>query len=223
MKLLLTAFIFIFTISINHSQPTAEDKFGAWYIYNGTHKISKKMDIISGTQLRAFEIFDNINLLFLYTGANYHLNKNMTLTLGYSYLDIDRTFSITGETHLYENRPYEQMRYEHNTPYLKMYHRLRLEHRILNFKHQRTNLNRFRYRVGTKININKSFFLNINNEVFANLKGNVFSENRLYTAIGIRVFSNNIQIGYLNHKINDLNLNRLQVAINIKTNHLNKK
>ncbi|MGC1204873.1 MAG: DUF2490 domain-containing protein [Flavobacteriaceae bacterium] len=224
MKYLLTTFILIFTISINYSQTTPEDEFGAWYMYNGTHKVSNKFDVISGLQLRSFEVLDNINLLFLYTGINYHLNENTTLTLGYSYLDIDRTFLITGETHLYENRPYEQISYKHKLSSLPIYHRLRLEHRRLTFRKERTNFNRFRYRLGTKISLNKTLFLNINNELFANLEGAVFTENRFIATLGINIFENvNFQIGYLNHEINGLNLNRLQVSINIKTNHLKKK
>lgn len=224
MKYLLTTFILIFTISINYSQTTPEDEFGAWYMYNGTHKVSNKLDIISGIQLRSFEVLDNINLLFLYTGINYHLNKNTYLTLGYCYLDIDRTFLITGETHLYENRPYEQISYKHKIYTLAIYHRLRLEHRLHNFRKEYTNLNRFRYRLGSKINLNKKFFFKISNELFANLEGAVFTENRFIATLGINIFDDdNFQIGYLNHEINGLNLNRLQVSINIKTNHLKKK
>lgn len=217
MKYLLITILFIFTFKLSYSQITPEDKFGAWYTLDVNHKIFNKISIKTGIQLRSFEVFDNINLLFYYTGFDYQLNKNTKLTLVYCYLDIDRSFLISGENHLYENRPYEQITYKCKLFKLPVYQRFRLEHRFLNFKNNHSLLNRFRYQLGAKININKTFFLNINNEVFANLKGEVFTENRFYTAIGMNISKNNsIQLGYLNHEINNQNLNRLQVGLYFK-------
>ena len=223
MKNLLTILLFILTITLSYSQTTPEDKFGAWYMLDATHKIADKFSIKTGLQLRSFEVLDNINLLLYYTGANYYLNKKTTLTLAYCFLDIDRSFSITGESHLYENRPYEQVSYKQQLFKQPIQHRLRLEHRFLNFQHTQTTLHRLRYRLGTKIKLNRTLFLNINNEIFANFKDQVFTENRFYAALGFNLSkSNNIQLGYLNHEINKLNLNRLQVGLFIKTD-LRKK
>jgi hypothetical protein len=205
------------------AQATPEDKFGAWYMYEGNHQISDKISFKTGFQLRSFEVLDNINLLFYYTGVNYHLNEKTTLTLVYGYLDIDRSFAINGENHLYENRPYEQISYRHKLSNFTINHRLRLEHRFLNFKHSHTTQNRFRYRLGTKLNLNKTLFFNVSNELFANLEDDVFTENRFYAALGFNITNaSNIQLGYLNHEINGLNLNRLQVGIFIKTDHRKK-
>tara|TARA_R110002049_G_scaffold44064_4_gene129190 strand:+ start:330 stop:1007 length:678 start_codon:yes stop_codon:yes gene_type:complete len=223
-KHLLTIFVIVITVLFSHSQPTPEDKLGAWYMLDATHKVSDKFSVTTGFQLRSFEVFDNINLLLYQTGVNYHLNKKITLTLAYFYLDIDRSFLIAGENHLYENRPYEQISYKQETFKLPIYHRLRLEHRFLNFKHRHTILHRFRYRLGTKINLNKALFININEELFANLKDQVFTENRFYAALGCNLSSSsNIQLGYLNHEINKQNLNRLQVGLFIKTDLRKKK
>ena len=224
MKYLSITLVLIISISNAFSQSIPEDKFGAWYMLDGNHRISNKMSIKTGFQLRSFEILDNMNLLFYYTGINYHLNKKTTLTLAYCYLDIDKSFAVSGENHLYENRPYEQISYEHKTRFLPLIHRLRLEHRFLNFKHKHTTFHRFRYRLGTKIRLGNTFFININNEIFANTKDQVFTENRFYTALGIHVSkSNTIQIGYLNHEINKSNLNRLQVGLFFKTDIRKRK
>lgn len=223
MKNLLSALLFILTINTIHSQITPEDKVGAWYMLDATHKVADKFSIKSGVQLRSFEVLDNINLLFIYTGVNYHLNKNTTLTLAHCFLDIDRSFTITGESHLYENRPYEQISYKQKLFKHPIKHRLRLEQRFLNFKHIHTTLHRLRYRLGTKVKLSNNLFFNISNEVFANFKNQVFTENRFYAAVGFNISkSNNIQLGYLNHEINKLNLNRLQVGLFIKTD-LRKK
>lgn len=223
MKNILTFLLLVFTTNLSFSQTTPKDKVGAWYMLDATHKVANKLSIKSGVQLRSFEILDNINLLFLYTGVNYHLNKKTTLTLAYCFLDIDRSFIITGESHLYENRPYEQISYKQKLFKTPIQHRLRLEQRFLNFQHTQTTLHRLRYRLGTKVKLSNTLFLNISNEIFANFKNQVFTENRLYAAIGFNISkSNNIQLGYLNHEINKLNLNRLQLGLFIKTD-LRKK
>lgn len=208
----------LFNITLSHSQTSPEDKLGSWYMLDANHRISDDFSIKTGFQLRTFEVFNNLNVLFYYTGVNYRLNKKTTITLAYCYLDIDRTFAISGETHLYENRPYEQIIYKHKLSNLQIYHRLRLEHRFLNFNHKHTTLHRFRYCLGTKLNLNKTLFIAINDEIFVNLQGEVLTENRFYTALGINLSKgNNIQLGYLNHEINNQNLHRLQVGLFIKT------
>ncbi|GAL79894.1 hypothetical protein JCM19274_2566 [Algibacter lectus] len=56
-----------------------------------------------------------------------------------------------------------------------------------------------------------------------NLQDQVFTENRFYATIGFNVSkTSNFQLGYLNHEINKLNLNRLQVGYFFKTD-LRKK
>ena len=217
MKYLLTTLILILFTYNSYSQ-SAEDKLGAWYMFDATHRVADKVSIKTGVEFRTFEVFDNINLLFYYLGANYHLNKKTTLTIAYCYVDIDRSFAIAGESHLYENRPYEQLSYKQETFKLPLYHRLRLEHRFLNYQHSHSTLHRLRYRLGTNINLNKTIFFNIKNEVFANLKDEVFTENRFYTALGFNLSkTSNIQVGYINHEINKSNLNRLQLGLYIKT------
>lgn len=223
MKTFLLALILLYGMFV-YAQTSPESKFGAWYMYDGTHKIAEKFSLKSGVQLRTYEVFDNINLLLLYGGGNYHLNKKTTFTLVYCYLDIDRSFAVTELPHAYENRFYEQVNYNHSIFNLPISHRLRLEHRILNFRHETDFQNRIRYRLGTKINLSKICFVNLNNEFFINLNGDTFNENRLCANLSFNVTeTNTIQFGYLNHKINGLNLHRLQVGIYIKTDHTRKK
>lgn len=222
MKFVIATFILLFTLTSN-SQTTPEDKIGAWYIINGTHKVTEKLSFKTGFQLRSFEVLDNINLLFYSTGANYQLNKNTTLTFGYSYLDIDRTFIVTGENHLYENRPYEQINYKLNLFNLPINNRLRLEHRFLNFKHNHQTLHRFRYLIGTNLKLSDELFLVVNEEIFFNTKGQVFTENRFSANFNLNISKTNyIKIGYINQIINKLNLNRLQLGLFFKTDFTKK-
>ncbi|AXP82915.1 hypothetical protein CJ739_3856 [Mariniflexile rhizosphaerae] len=220
----ITAFIALaLAMPLCQAQKTPESSLGAWYMLDATHAVSNKIGIKTGVQLRSYEVFNNINLLFVYTGINYKISKNTTFTLTYGYLDIDRTFTDIGFPHLYENRIYEQLSYKHKLNKLPISHRLRIAHRFLNFAHKLDTKHRLRYCLGSKIALTEDYFLNVNNEFFANLKKDTARENRLYAAVGLNISkTNNIQLGYLNHKINGLNLHRLQVGIFIKTD-LRKK
>lgn len=190
---------------------------------DATHIVSEKISFKTGMQLRSYEVLDNINLMLYYTGINYKLNKKTTITFSYSYLDIDKTYNTTRTPHLFENRLYEQICYNHTLTNLPVYHRLRLENRFLNYADKNIMKNRFRYCLGTKLKLNRRLFVCFNNEFFANLKGRVFTENRLYTALGIKLStSENIQLGYLNHKINAKNLHRLQIGVFIKSDFRKK-
>lgn len=223
MKTITACIALALAMPLCYAQKTPENSLGAWYMLDATHTVSNKIDIKTGVQLRSYEIFDNINLLFVYTGINYKISKNTTFTLTYGYLDIDRTFTDIGFPHLYENRVYEQLSYKHKLNKLPISHRLRIEHRFLNFAHKLDTKHRLRYCLGSKIPLTEDSFLIANNEFFANLKKDTDTENRFYAALGWNISkTDNIQLGYLNHKINGLNLHRLQVGIFIKTD-LRKK
>ena len=197
---------------------------GTWYMYDGTHRISNKLSIKTGSQFRFYETTTNFNILLIYTGLSYHFNSKTTATIGYGYLDIDRHIGSTHETHLFENRIYEQLNYKHKLDKLPIYHRLRFENRFLNFENANHIKHRFRYRIGTKLKLNSTFLINVNNEFFANLKDDVFTENRLYSGLNILLTkSNTLQLGYMNHKINGLNLHRIVVGLFIKTDHRKKE
>lgn len=210
-------------LGYTQNQPSATDKVGAWYMFDANHQIGEKLYIKTGFQLRSFEVLDNLNLLFYHSGFLYKPTTKLTLTLGYIYLDIDRTYIISGENHLYENRPYEQLIYNHKPFNIPITHRVRVEHRFLNFNHEHTSQHRIRYLIGTRIKINETLFAYLNEEIFINFEDDVFRENRLSTGLGINISkSNHIRVGFLNHEINRQNLNRIQIGLFLKTD-LRKK
>jgi hypothetical protein len=130
--------------------------------------------------------------------------------------------------HTYENRLFEQIGYKHKFAKLPFDHRFRLEQRFLDRPEPGDNVmhNRLRYRIGTKVTLNKTFFIRLNNEYIWTVqtkKNNGFDENRVYGALGINVFkSANLQIGYLNRKIKGMNLHRLQLSLFYKADFRNK-
>ena len=223
MKTIFTLLFITISIQLLNAQTPVEKKLGAWYTVDGTHTLSDKISLTTGVQLRDYEVFDDINLIFFYAGINYKLTPKTTLSAGYYYIDVDKTFIIHDTPHLYENTIFEQIAYNHNLGKLPIYHKLRLENRFFSYSSKTFTEHRFRYCLGSKIKINDLLFINANNEFFANLQGDVFDENRLYGALGFNLSkSNNIQFGYMNQKIKGLNLHRLQVMLLIKTD-LRKK
>jgi hypothetical protein len=216
--------IFFLYLSQSYAQVGTKKNLGSWYIYDGTHIISNKLSFKTGVQFRFFEITSNFNLLLVSTGINYHVSPKTTITLNYSYLDVDRSIEATGETHLFENRLYEQINFKHKIKHFTITNRIRLENRFLNDLDKNTTLNRIRYQLGASVNLNKSLFVLFNDEVFANLQSKMFTENRFYTGLGIHVSKfNNIELGYLKQRINGVTINRFQAAIYIKTKHQKTK
>ena len=204
------------------SQTTPENKLGAWYMIDGNHQISNRISIKTGLQLRSYELADNINLMFYYGGVNYHMKNNVIFTLAYCFLDIDKTFLTTGESHLYENRIYEQI-YIKKTASLPINHRIRVENRFFNYQNNQKTKHRLRYRIGSKIKLNKTFSVSASNEFFANFTGPIFNENRFQVCLGIKISKgNSLKVGYLNHEIFNMNLNRLQLGYYFKTNWVSK-
>ncbi len=224
MKYYLTTFIFILTISLGFSQTSPEDKLGSWYTYFGNHRLSEKLSIVAGGQIWAYEPATNLNLLLIKAGLNYHINNKLKVELGYSFLDIDRSIQGLEGKHIYENRISEQIAFKHKLVNLPIDQRFRIEHRLFNLRVGNSVKHRLRYRLGTKIKLNKTLFIRAHNEVLAHIEKDFFSENRLYGALGINLNKScNLQLGYLYRYINDLNLHRLQVSLFIKTDHRKNK
>ena len=92
------------------SQETGEDKLGAWYMQSGTHRVSDRLSINSGAQVREYETTNNLNILLLLTGVSYNINSNITTTMGYGFLNIDNSYEdLPDENNTDEHRIFEQV------------------------------------------------------------------------------------------------------------------
>jgi len=223
MKYFLITLVIIISISNCYSQSNQEDKTGSWFTYAGTHRVSDKFSISTLSQVWMYEVAENFNFILLYGALNYQVSPKFTTTLGYGYGDIDGGFN-TDKPHTYEDRIFEQITFKHKLSNLPIDHRFRVEQRFLSKLEDNETLHRLRYRLGTKIKLNKNLFIRLHNEFLATIDDDVLTENRLYSALGINISKScNLQLGYLNRKIKGLNLHRLQVGIFIKTDHRKKK
>lgn len=217
--------ILLFFLSITDviaQQQTIENNFGSWYMYHGDHKISKRWSAVTGVQERNYETFQNYNLFLIYLGASFKVNKKWTANITYGYLDIDRSFDPDIVPNTIEHRFFEQFTYK--TTFLKVhiFQRFRFEHRNLYTLDSYSLINRFRYRLKIKPSISENVYTTVSNEVFFNFKDLVYAENRFYTALGYKLNKKiTIELGYLNQYINNLNLNRLQLSLFLKTGYKN--
>lgn len=224
MKRYLISIVFCITTLLSFGQVNPEKKVGSWYMLYGTHQVSEKLSVNTGVQLRYYEFITNYNLNLFYTGINYKINPNISFTFNYGYLDIDRSIEFTDIQNTIEHRFWEQISYKHNLWKIPLNHRFRLEHRFLHDINDNSVQNRIRYRLGTTIKLNELFYIVANNEFFFNFEGEPFRENRLYSGIGMRIDKTiNLQFGFMNQYINDLNLERLQFGLYITTDFRNKK
>ncbi|WP_298343930.1 DUF2490 domain-containing protein [uncultured Algibacter sp.] len=226
MKYYIIILILVININTSFSQAPVEDKLGSWFTFVGNHKVSDKVSFSTLVQAWDYEVADNFNFILYNLSLNYKLTPKVTTSIAYGFADIDSGFE-TNKPHTFENRLSEQVGYKHKLFKLPIDHRFRIEQRFLNKSGPDVTHNRLRYRLGTKIELNKTLFLRIHNEYLTTIgskKVDAFSENRFYTALGINASKSvNIQVGYLNRAIKKLSLHRLQLGLFYKMDLRKKK
>ena len=123
----------------------------------------------------------------------------------------------------FRHRIYEQISYKSELFKLPFYQRLRIEHRYLNSMGVKSDIHRIRYRIKSKIDLGKNFYITASNESFLNFKGDFYAENRFISNLGYKFSKKfSIEVGYLGHYINNLHLDRLHIGLFLKTD-LRKK
>lgn len=198
-----------------HAQETGDNKWGAWYMYFGSNRISENLSIHTETQLRLYETTRNFNQLLLRTGLNYQFKPDAMVTLGYGYITTDGSFTdFPNEQNSREHRIFEQFILKNKVGDIRLEHRYRLEQRFLDFGTDNDIQHRARYRLQLTLPLTDIFFINVYDEIFLNLQDTIFGQNRLYAALGFRITDNSsVQIGYLKNHFNTINFDRLQIGV----------
>ncbi len=194
-----------------------QDEFGNWLMYFGTNKFSEKWSLHSEVQYRNHTLAPvNIEQLLLRTGINYHVAKNMMVTMGYGYIASHDFESEQTAPESKEHRIFQQLILINKISRLKFEHRYRIEQRWVNDDYR----NRLRYRLMVFVPINNktispgTFFIGAYNELFVNTEQTFFDRNRLYGALGYQ-FSKSLQgqVGYLRQRVNAFGKDYLQFAV----------
>jgi len=225
MKNSILLYILFCVVYISNAQETGEDKLGAWYMYSGIHRLSNKLSINSVVQVREYETINNLNTLLLLTGLSYNINSNIVTTMGYGYLNINSSYeNLPDENKINEHRIFEQVSLKNTLWKLRFEHRYRFEQRFLDYTNRKDTQYRTRYRLQVTMPLNDTFFINVYDEIFLNLQNDIFSQNRMYTALGMKINkSSKVQFGYLKNNFNSIAFDRLQIGISINTDFRNNK
>nr|WP_299069244.1 DUF2490 domain-containing protein [uncultured Allomuricauda sp.] len=222
MRKVLGFLLLFFALAQMSAQQTGENELGAWYMYFGANKISKRFSLHTEAQFRYYETTSNFNQLLLRTGLNYHINSNAIATLGYGFIETDGIFQDSpSEANSKENRIFQQFILKNKVWEFLFEHRYRLEQRFIEARDitsdpeidlSRTE-HRARYRIQMTLPLTNTFFLNFYDELFINLQDNLFGQNRLYGALGIHITENSsIQFGYLRNQFTNAVFDRLQIG-----------
>lgn len=204
----------IFTAGATLLQAQQND-LGAWYMYFGNSKISKKLNFHNEIQYRNFDGIGDLEQLLIRTGIGYDLTENNNnILLGYGFI-LSQPYVKGEKTENTEHRIFQQYITKQKFGRFYLQHRYRLEERFL----QDDFRMRFRYFLGLNIPINnkemlpKTFYGSVYNEIFLHFNSPVFDRNRVYGALGYVINKNmRIEAGYMNQIQENRNRGQVQIG-----------
>ncbi len=208
--------ISILTATVLQAQ---KNDLGAWYMYFGNNKISKKLNLHNEIQYRNFNAIGDLEQLMVRAGIGYDLSEdNNNVLAGYAFI-LSRPYEDGEKTENIEHRIFQQYITKQKFGRFNLQHRYRLEERFMEDDFRM----RFRYYINVSIPINnkemlpKTFYASVYNEIFLHSDSPVFDRNRVYGALGYVINKNmRIEAGYMN-QIQE-NKNRGQVQIGFYNN-----
>ncbi|WBX97798.1 DUF2490 domain-containing protein [Chryseobacterium gambrini] len=213
-NILKKAVLGIFTLGATFSQAQKSD-LGAWYMYFGNNKISKKLNFHNEIQYRNFDGIGDLEQLLIRTGIGYDLTENNNnVLLGYGFI-LSQPYVKGEKTENIEHRIFQQYITRQKFGRFNIQHRYRLEERFLEEDFRM----RFRYFLGFNIPINnremlpKTIYASAYNEIFLHFDSPVFDRNRVYGALGYVINKNmRIEVGYMNQIQENRNRGQIQIG-----------
>ncbi|MBI2730551.1 MAG: DUF2490 domain-containing protein [Sphingobacteriales bacterium] len=228
---------FLFSV-LCFSLGAQQHQFSGWVSTFKTIKLDKKHSIHIDAQLRSNDKWIHMQSLLLRTGVNFHVNKHLTLTVGYAFIN-NRTVKSTVSRYFSEHRLWQQIILVQPIKNISLQHRFRYEERFIPrviltnnklVKDGSLFATRLRYFVRSVLPFTKASpftkgsYAALQNEIFVNISNanatnnNFFDQNRAYAAIGYR-FSKlfDTEIGYLNQYIKGKTLNTSNNVIQLAT------
>ncbi|MEY8760378.1 DUF2490 domain-containing protein [Chryseobacterium tongliaoense] len=192
-----------------------KNDLGAWYMYFGNNKISKKWNWHNEVQYRNFDAVGDLEQLLIRTGIGYDLSENNNnVLLGYGFI-LSQPYVNGEKTENIEHRIFQQFITKQKFGRFNLQHRYRLEERFL----QDDFRMRFRYLLGLNIPINqkemlpKTLYASVYNEIFLHFDSPVFDRNRVYGALGYVINKNlRIEAGYMNQIQENRNRGQIQIG-----------
>ncbi|PKF73922.1 DUF2490 domain-containing protein [Chryseobacterium sp. PMSZPI] len=188
---------------------------GAWYMYFGNNKISKKLNLHNEIQYRNFDAIGDLEQLLIRTGIGYDLTENNNnVLLGYGFI-LSQPYVKEEKKENIEHRIFQQYITKQKFGRFNLQHRYRLEERFLEDDFRM----RFRYMLGVNIPITqkemlpKTLYASVYNEIFLHFNSPVFDRNRVYGALGYVINKNmRIEAGYMNQIQENKNRGQIQIG-----------
>ncbi|AZA85257.1 DUF2490 domain-containing protein [Chryseobacterium lactis] len=188
---------------------------GAWYMYFGNNKISKKLNWHNEIQYRNFDGIGDLEQLLIRTGIGYDLTENNNnVLLGYGFI-LSQPYVNGEKKENIEHRIFQQFITKQKFGRFNLQHRYRLEERFLEDDFRM----RFRYMLGVTIPITqkemlpKTLYASVYNEIFLHFNSPVFDRNRVYGALGYVINKNmRIEAGYMNQLQENKNRGQIQIG-----------
>lgn len=203
---------FLFTVCLLFFviQSNAQSALGSWNVVNLKYTQNSKWSFFGEAQLRSLRFYNHFHYFEFKGGATYKVDKNFSVTAGIGDYN---TYSEGGNFKAPllndEVRTWLQVNMSQQVKKWSIDHRYRAEQRFTAAGYR----NRFRYRLGTSLPINKqtmqigAFYLQSNYEIFFTNRSPYFERTRFYIGSGyVMNEKSTIQIGLLNqfdYKLND--------------------
>ncbi len=192
-----------------------QSDLGAWYMYFGNNKISKKLNFHNEIQYRNFNAAGDLEQLLIRTGIGYDLTENNNnILLGYGFI-LSQPYVNGEKTQNTEHRIFQQFITKQKFGRFNLQHRYRLEERFL----QDDFRMRFRYYLGLHIPVTnkellpKTLYVSAYNEIFLNFDSPTFDRARVYGALGYVINKNmRIEAGYMNQIQENKNRGQIQIG-----------
>lgn len=192
-----------------------KNDLGAWYMYFGNNKISKKLNWHNEVQYRNFDAVGDLEQLLIRTGIGYDLTENNNnVLLGYGFI-LSQPYVNGEKKENIEHRIFQQYITKQKFGRFYLQHRYRLEERFLEDDFRM----RFRYMLGVNIPITqkemlpKTLYASVYNEIFLHFNSPVFDRNRVYGALGYVINKNmRIEAGYMNQIQENRNRGQIQIG-----------
>ncbi len=192
-----------------------KNDLGAWYMYFGNNKISKKLNWHNEVQYRNFDAIGDLEQLLIRTGIGYDLTENNNnVLLGYGFI-LSQPYVNGEKKENIEHRIFQQYITKQKFGRFNLQHRYRLEERFLEDDFRV----RFRYMLGLNIPITqkemlpKTLYASVYNEIFLHFNSPVFDRNRVYGALGYVINKNmRIEAGYMNQIQENRNRGQIQIG-----------
>lgn len=211
----MSVYRFLILLAALTSPVYAQDytSFNSWYLLLNHYEINEQWKVGNEFHFR-FEDWDDSQQLLIRPFVSYSPSKRSTLTGGYTYIESYPYGPYAFDGVIREHNIWEQVELKHESKAWKFIHRYRLEQRWItsydtiggefNFNNPITN-HRFRYRLTVKRDLGEQYFLHIFDELWVRsaLSGDspTYDRNWLFLAVGKRIGTGNVQLGYLHQNI----------------------